>query len=166
MGLYTLRFPDYATARAAAQQLGFWDEDANTLKTVGQVVREDGILEYGWAIIEVGQDPVIENGEYDAEGNEIMPPVRLPGYVVNVSGNLPPAAAAFLAPGGYGCAGGLFAGTRPGPQPPERKGTAPDEIVEHDGATWIWQQARWGDGTFRADDPATLADEAFEWVRQ
>lgn len=114
MALYTLRFPSHATAKAAATALGFWDTEADTLKTSGQSQREDGAW-YGWAIDGIGQDPVIVPGEYDAEGNEITPPTRATGYFVNVTGELPPAAMAYLAPGGYGCAGRVFAGTVPGP---------------------------------------------------
>jgi len=114
MGLYTLRFPDYPTAKAAATALGFWDTDpeVDALKTSGQSQREDGSW-FGWAIDDIGQDPVIAPGTYDDEGVEITPPTTLPGYFVNVTGELPEPAMAYLAPGGYGCAGRLFAGTEP-----------------------------------------------------
>jgi hypothetical protein len=114
MALFTLQFPDYPTAKAAATALGFWDLDTDQLKTSGQSQREDGSW-FGWAIDDIGQDPVIAPGTYDDEGAEITPPVRLSGYFVNVTGELPEPAMAFLAPGGYGCAGRLFAGTEPGP---------------------------------------------------
>jgi hypothetical protein len=110
MGLYTLQFPDYATAQAAAQALGFWDDDTDALKTQGTSTRPDGST-FGWAIDDIGLDPIITAGKYDDEGNEITPPVRLDGYFVNVTGELPEPALAFLATGGYGCAGRLFAGT-------------------------------------------------------
>lgn len=110
MALYTLQFPDYATAQAAAQALGFWNEDTNALNTQGQSTRPDGTV-FGWAIDEIGLDPIITPGEYDEEGNEITPPTRLTGYFVNVTGELPEPALAYLAPGGYGCAGRVFAGT-------------------------------------------------------
>ena len=101
MGLYTLRFTDYPTAKDAATALGFWDTDLDVLKTSGQSQREDGSW-YGWAIDDIGQDPVV---------NEEV----LEGYFVNVTGELPPPALAYLAPDGYGCAGRVFAGTEPGP---------------------------------------------------
>ena len=111
MGLYTLQFPDYPTAQAAAQALGFWDAETDALKTQGTSTRPDG-SEFGWAIDDIGLDPIITPGEYDDEGSEITPPVRLDGYFVNVTGELPEPALTFLAPGGYGCAGRLFAGTQ------------------------------------------------------
>jgi hypothetical protein len=116
MALFTLRFPDYPTAKAAAIALDFWDAENDALKTSGQTKRSDGSW-YGWAIDQIGQDPVIEPGLYDSEGNEIEPPTRAIGYFVNVTGQLPDEALVFLAPGGYGCAGRLFAGTQPAPHP-------------------------------------------------
>jgi hypothetical protein len=108
MALYTLRFPDYATAKAAATQLGFWNTEEDALNTRGNSTREDGSV-FGWAIDEIGQDPVITSGTYDDEGNEIDPPIRATGYFVNVTGELPPDAEGFIVP--YGSAGRLFAGT-------------------------------------------------------
>jgi hypothetical protein len=113
MALFTLQFPDYPTAKAAATALGFWDTEEDVLKTSGQSQREDGSF-FGWAIDDIGQDPVIAPGTYDDEGVEITPPTTLPGYFVNITGELPEPAMAYLAPGGYGCAGRLFAGTEPG----------------------------------------------------
>jgi hypothetical protein len=112
MSLFTLQFPDYPTAKAAATALGFWDTEEDVLKTSGQSQREDGSW-FGWAIDDIGQDPVTAPGTYDDEGVEITPPVRLSGYFVNITGELPEPAMAFLAPSGYGCAGRLFAGTEP-----------------------------------------------------
>jgi hypothetical protein len=172
MALFTLRFDNYAQAKAAATQLGFWDLEEDQLKTGGQSTREDGTV-YGWAIDEIGLDPVITPGEYDEEGNEVTPPVRLDGYFVNVTGELPEPALAFLAPGGYGCAGRLFAGTVAGahegalpdePQPPPHQGTVPNELAEHDGETWLWDRRRWPDGTFMDDILITPENEAYEWV--
>jgi len=108
MALFTLRFDDYDQAKAAATQLGFWDLEEDQLKTGGQSTREDGTV-YGWAIDEIGLDPVITPGTYDEEGNEIDPPIRAVGYYVNVTGELPPPAMAYTVP--YGSAGRLFAGT-------------------------------------------------------
>lgn len=114
--LCTLQFPNYETAKAAATALGFWDTEADTLKTSGQSQREDGSW-FGWAIDDIGQDPIITPGTYAEEGEEITPPARAIGYFVNVTGELPPTAMAYLAPEGYGCAGRVFAGTEPGPHP-------------------------------------------------
>ena len=114
MALYTLRFTDYNEARAAATALGFWDEEEDLLKTSGQSQDENGTW-FGWAIDDIGQDPIVEAGEYDEEGVEITPPVRAVGYYVNVAGKPPEPALAYLAPGGYGSAGRLFAGTVPSP---------------------------------------------------
>lgn len=111
--LYTLRFPDYPTAQAAAMQLGFWDTEENTLKVTGQVLKEDGTLDYGWCIDEIGLNPIVPTGEVDENGIEITEQIQ--GYYVNASGKLPPAVLAFLAPGGYGSAGKVFAGTVAGP---------------------------------------------------
>jgi hypothetical protein len=116
MNYYTLSFPDYATARVAAKQLGFWDDESDSLKGSGQSQNPDESW-FGWSITEIGQDPIDPQhpGEYDAEGNEVVPPQRLRGYYVNAVGQLPPAALTFLAPGGYGCAGVLYAGSNPAP---------------------------------------------------
>ena len=106
MALFTLRFDDYAQAKATATQLDLWDLEEDQLKTGGQSTREDG-TKFGWAIDEIGQDPVIEPGVYDEEGIEIAPPVRASGYFVNVTGELPAAAEPFIVP--YGSAGRRFA---------------------------------------------------------
>lgn len=106
----TLLFPDYATAVAAAKQLGFWDMEEDKLKTGGQTIRPDGTA-FSWMIDEIGQDPVTVPGTYDDEGNEITPPTRLSGYAVNATGELPPAVDAYRIP--YGSAGRVFAGTEP-----------------------------------------------------
>jgi hypothetical protein len=108
MTLFTLRFTDYDQAKAAATALGFWNAEEDRLNNSGQSPREDGSV-FGWAIDEIGQDPVIESGTYDDEGNEIDPPIRAVGYFVNVTGELPPEAEPFKVP--YGSAGRLFAGT-------------------------------------------------------
>lgn len=113
MAYYTLQFPSYEVAKAAAQQLGFWDDDSDTLRTDGQSTDPETGAVFGWSITEIGLDPIDPQhpGEYDSEGNEITPPQRLSGYFVNAVGQLPEPALAFLAPGGYGCAGVLYAGS-------------------------------------------------------
>jgi hypothetical protein len=92
MAYVTLRFPNYATAKASAQSLGFWDESSDQLNTGGQTIREDGSA-FGWAIDEIGEVP----------GG--------PGYYVNATGDLPEAVSAYLVP--YGSGGRVFAGTEP-----------------------------------------------------
>lgn len=166
MNLYTFCFPDYPTARAAAEALGFWDTEADTLRIQGTGENPDGSV-FGWFIDEIGA--VVETEAVtDAEGNVVTPAVMAPGYWVNMTGELPegsePMLAAYLRP--YGSGKRLFAGSVAGPHPiaPPTPGTIVGEQQEHNGAMWEWRQARWLDGTFRADDPETPADEAFEWV--
>ena len=104
----TLLFPDYPTAVAAAQALGFWDDESDSLKTSGQTVPESGPA-FSWMIDEIGLDPVVVQGEYDEQGNELTAPLRLSGYAVNATGELPEAALNYAIP--YGSAGRLFAGS-------------------------------------------------------
>lgn len=128
----TLLFPNYATAVAAAQALGFWndpepiyemvpdpdgEEDAviqvqvgmteGSVKSAGQTVREDGTA-FSWSIDEIGTDPIVVSGTYDEEGNELTPPKRLKGYAVNVCGEIPQEALVYEIP--YGSAGRVYAG--------------------------------------------------------
>ena len=104
----TLLFPDYPTAVAAAKQLGFWDMEADKLITGGQTIPNPG-TPFSWMIDEIGQDPAVVNGTYDEEGNEITPPLRLSGYAVNATGDLPDAVLAYAIP--YGSAGRIFSGS-------------------------------------------------------
>lgn len=92
---YTLRFPDYATAKAAAQQLGFWNHDDDCLITDGQSRDPETGEVFGWSIVECGQDPPGGSG----------------GYYVNAVGRLPEPALSFLAPEPYGVVGPVFAGS-------------------------------------------------------
>ena len=94
MAFYTLKFSNYAGAKAAAKQLGFWDDEVDALKVQGISTRPDGTT-YGWMIDEIGKDPV--------EG--------LTGYIVNIVGELPPGVDQFRIP--YGSGGRLFAGSQP-----------------------------------------------------
>jgi hypothetical protein len=112
MPLYTLCFPDYATARAAAQSLGFWDDATDRLRTDGQSQNPDGSV-FGWSIDEVGVC-VETPAEIDPETGEVTTPaVMADGYWVNVTGELPAGSdlSAYLRP--YGSAGRVFAGTEP-----------------------------------------------------
>jgi hypothetical protein len=108
MSYATLLFPDCLAAVAAAKALGFWDIVNDQLLTQGQTIREDGTA-FSWAIDEIGLDPVVVPGEYDEEGNELVPPKRLTGYAVNACGELPEGVMAYAIP--YGSAGRVFAGT-------------------------------------------------------
>lgn len=133
---YTLRFTDRNAAMTIAVSLGFArsfsiTEDQATgevdldgapicnhvevgidheLIIQGTGTRPDGTI-YGWMIDEIGQNPVVTQSTYDEDGIELTPAVTLSGYFVNIVGELPPAAHAYLAPGGYGCAGRVFAGS-------------------------------------------------------
>ncbi len=106
---YTLRFPDEQAARDAADALGYLSED-------GEVVG----LAYKADLRIIGE--VTVPGTSDDEGNELSPPVALPGFFVNlgIPGPLPPALLPFQVP--YGSGGNVFAGTEhkvlPGTWPP------------------------------------------------
>ncbi len=102
MNYYTLRFPDEPNAEATADRMGYLDDDGN-LRSLGH----NGALDV------IGQ--AVISGSYDADGNELTPPVILPGYYVNLAlpGPLPAALASFRVP--YGSGGRVFAGTEPDP---------------------------------------------------
>ena len=112
MSLFTLRFPDYPTAKAAATALGFWDTDADQLRTDGQSVDPVTGEKFGWNITYVGPE-VISPAVTDETGEVITPPVLSTDVFAIVTGQLPPEAAPFLDPRGYGYSGHLFAGTEP-----------------------------------------------------
>jgi hypothetical protein len=99
---YTLRFPDEQAARDAAGGVGYLDDD-------GELVS----LGHKGALDIIGE--VVLPGTYDDDGNELTPPVILPGYYVNLAlpGPLPRALASFRVP--YGSGGRIFAGTDPDP---------------------------------------------------
>ncbi len=110
MAYVTLAFPNYATAKGAAQALGFWDEDADKLRTDGQTIRPDGSA-FAWCVDEIGtaiDTPAVT----DPETGEVLEPATfLPGYYVNATGELPEAVSAYVVP--YGSGGRVFAGTEP-----------------------------------------------------
>lgn len=108
----TLLFPSYEVAEASARALGFWDEENSVVKAQGQTIPEQGDP-FSWAIDIIGQDPVVVEGTYDDEGNELTPPTKLDGYAVNATGELPPAALQFAIP--YGSAGRIFSGSEASP---------------------------------------------------
>jgi hypothetical protein len=167
MALFTLRFQDRPTAEAAAKALNFWDDEADELRTSGQSVDPDG-TPFGWHIDEIGQDPVIEPGTYDEEGNELTPPVVAEGFFINVTGRLPEPALAYCVP--YGSAGRLYAGTvaegaTPEWNPPPNPARF-DTYTQSDGTEWIYDQPRNPDGTYVSDDPETeQVESAMTWFR-
>jgi hypothetical protein len=114
MAYVTLCFPNYATAKGAAQALGFWDEDADRLRTDGQSQNPDGSW-FGWSIDEIGlavDTPAVvdpETGEVTSEATFKL------GYYVNVTGELPPAIDQYMVP--YGSGGRVFVGTSPEESP-------------------------------------------------
>ena len=110
MACATLRFPDRPTAIAAAQALGFWDEDADRLRTDGQTIREDGSA-FSWGIDEIGL-AVDTPAVVDPETGEVTTAATFKaGYYVNAAGELPEAVSAYVVP--YGSGGRVFAGTEP-----------------------------------------------------
>jgi hypothetical protein len=110
MAYVTLCFPNYATAKASAQALGFWDEDADKLRTDGQTIREDGTA-FAWCIDEIAV-AVDTPAVVDPETGEVTTPATFKlGYYVNAAGELPEAVSAYVVP--YGSGGRVFAGTEP-----------------------------------------------------
>ena len=93
---YTLRFPNYDTAKAACQSLGYWrsatEDQPEGPITDGQISGPDGVR--GFSIAVIGQDPTLPDG------------TTLSGYYVNVAGLLPAAVEPFQVE--YGCAGLRF----------------------------------------------------------
>lgn len=110
MALFTLRFPNYPTAVAAATALGFWDADADQLRTDGQSVDPETGNTYGWNITYCGHEVL-------SFATEAEPAALSSEVFAIVTGSLPPEAMAYLDPRGYGHSGHLFAGTVPGPHP-------------------------------------------------
>jgi hypothetical protein len=110
MAYVTLCFPNYATAKGAAQALGFWDEDADRLRTDGQTIREDGSA-FAWCIDEIAV-AVDVPAVVDPDTGEVTSAATFkPGYYVNAAGELPEAVSAYVVP--YGSGGRVFAGTEP-----------------------------------------------------
>jgi hypothetical protein len=112
MALFTLRFDSYPTAVAAAKALGFWDDESDALRTDGQSVDADTGTTYGWNITYCEHE-IITPAVVDANGDVTTPAVLSSEVYAIVTGQLPPAAYAYLDPRGYGHSGHLFAGTVP-----------------------------------------------------
>ena len=99
---YTLRFDSEPNAEATADRMGYLDDDGE-IKSLGH----NGALD----IIGTATIP----GTYDEQGDELSPPIPLPGFFVNLAipGPLPRTLASFRVP--YGSGGRIFAGTEPEP---------------------------------------------------
>ena len=74
------RFPDEATGMAALEAAGLLQED------------EDGnkrpiLASHNHALDVIGE--IQRGGEWDEEGNTVVPPTSLPGWHVNYQGELP-----------------------------------------------------------------------------
>lgn len=117
---YTLRFDNEPEALAAAESLALLpDDEAEELPPTIVVSQYGGRL-FGQAIVITD---VQVPGTYDADGEELTPPVPVPGVFVNVCLNrnvLPSALRERIVP--YGSGGNVFSGTEPEPGawPPKR----------------------------------------------
>lgn len=81
--MYCYRFPDRATFLALATSEGLVDADENVITA-----------SHTYAIDEIG--PITTGGEWDAEGNVIVPPTVIDGHHVNTQGLAPEAWDEFL----------------------------------------------------------------------
>lgn len=112
MALFTLKFPSYPVAVAAAKSLNFWDEEADQLRTDGQSVDPVTGERFGWNITYVGAE-VIAPVVTDESGEVITPAILSDDVFAIVTGELPPEVMPYLDPRGYGHSGHLYAGTEP-----------------------------------------------------
>lgn len=117
MSLYTLRFSDFPTAKAAATALGFWDTEADQLRTDGQSIDPETGEVFGWSIAYCGPE-LITQAVTDETGKVITPAVLSNDVYTIVTGQLPPEAVPFLDPRGYGYSGHVFS-DEPTPRPHE-----------------------------------------------
>jgi hypothetical protein len=81
--MYCYKFPSREDFLTLADAEGLVDADGNLI-TGG----------HGFAIDEIG--PIIQGGEWDGEGNVIVPPTIIEGHHVNVMGDVPEAWDAYL----------------------------------------------------------------------
>lgn len=70
------RFPDEATGMAALEAAGLLTEDGEFIPA-----------SHNHALDVIGE--IQRGGEWDEEGNVVVPPTTLPGWHVNYSGELP-----------------------------------------------------------------------------
>ena len=73
--MYCFRFPDESTWTAAATEAGFIIDDALAAYTHDRAIDVVGTISRG--------------GEWDEEGNCLVPPTTLDGWHVNYQGELP-----------------------------------------------------------------------------
>ena len=78
------KFPDEATARAVLQPEGYYVDQEVDVETKQVTPAYYKTADLGWAMDVVGT--IYEPGTYDDEGEEITPPVPLPGWHVNFAG--------------------------------------------------------------------------------
>ena len=85
------KFPDEATARAVLQPEGYYipeetqieeSEDGTKAATITPGYYRSADL--GWALDIVGT--IYDPGTYDDDGNELTPPVAIPGFHINFAG--------------------------------------------------------------------------------
>lgn len=78
------KFPDEATAHAVLQPEGYYvdqEVDPETKQVTPGYYRS---ADLGWAMDVIGT--IYEPGTYDEDGNELTPPVPLPGFHINFAG--------------------------------------------------------------------------------
>ena len=73
---YYLKFPTKQIAMQLLEEAGFLDEDKNII-----------FCTHNYSIDIV--NTIVENGQYDEEGNTIIQPVKLNGWHINYIGELP-----------------------------------------------------------------------------
>jgi len=119
---FTLRFPTEAEALAAAESLALLPDDLDADDAPELVViNQSGGKLFGQAMLITD---VMAPGTYDPDGNELTPPIPIPGAFVNVVLNraiLPASLRPYRVP--YGSAGQVWGGTEPEPGAWPPKGT-------------------------------------------
>ena len=78
------KFPDEAAARAVLQPEGYYVDQEVDTETKQVTPGYYKTADLGWAMDVVGV--IFQPGTYDEEGEEITPPVPLPGWHINFAG--------------------------------------------------------------------------------
>jgi len=79
------KFPDEATARAVLQPEGYYIPEETDQRTKEVTPGYYRSADLGWALDVIGT--IYEPGTYDEEtGEELTPPVPLPGFHINFAG--------------------------------------------------------------------------------
>ena len=78
------KFPDEATAIAVLQPEGYYVDQEVDTETKQVTPGYYKTADLGWAMDVVGV--IFQPGTYDEEGEEITPPVPLPGWHINFAG--------------------------------------------------------------------------------